>query len=97
MDHFRGELQFDAFSRFGIRFQVVNAVVRRSGSTLHWAIERPDDIVDAVPGVRPLVVESVFEAHGFEELAPELPGHDAGDVGDPGAAHDLATYHRYAF
>ena len=45
-----GELQFDAFSRTGIRAQVVNTIVRRSGSTLHWGIDRPADIVDAVPG-----------------------------------------------
>ena len=41
VEHFpSGELQFDAFSRSGIRAQVVNTVVRRSGSTLHWG-DRP--------------------------------------------------------
>jgi O-methyltransferase involved in polyketide biosynthesis len=36
-----GELQFDAFNTLGIRTQVTNSVVRRSGSTLHWAIDKP--------------------------------------------------------
>ncbi len=36
-----GELQFDAFSTFGIRTQVINSVVRRSGSTLHWGSTGP--------------------------------------------------------
>lgn len=97
VDHFdSGELQFDAFSRFGIRFQVVNAVVRRSGSTLHWAIERPDDIVGAVPGVRPLVVESVFEAHGFEELGWSYRVMTRVMSAIP-VLRTISTYHRYAF
>ena len=45
-----GELQFDAFNWLGIKAQVLNTVVRRSGSTLRWAINGPDDIVAAVPG-----------------------------------------------
>src|SRR6516162_6476570 len=36
-----GELQFDSFSTFGIRTQVINAVVRRSGSKLHWGSTGP--------------------------------------------------------
>lgn len=47
-----GELQFDAFSRLGIRAHWTNAVVRRAGATLHWGIDTSDDIVDEVPGVR---------------------------------------------
>lgn len=33
-----GELQFDAFNRLGIKSQWLNTVVRRSGSTLYWAL-----------------------------------------------------------
>lgn len=57
-----GEVQFDAFSRFGIRTQVLNSVVRRSGSTLHWGIDGPVDIIDEVPGVRLLAWLSVFDS-----------------------------------
>ena len=53
VDHFpSGELQFDAFNRLGIKSQWTNAVVRRSGATLHWGIDGPDDILEAVPGQR---------------------------------------------
>ncbi len=91
-----GELQFDAFSAFGIRFQVINGVVRRSGSTLHWAVDSAADIVDAVPGVRPLVVEPVFQAHGFEELnrSYRVVAKVMGKI--PGL-RTISTYHRYAF
>lgn len=87
-----GELQFDAFNTWGIRAQVTNAVVRRSGSRLSWAIDSPDDIIDAVPGVRLLAWLSVFEVDSFKHVARlyrvlgSLPG-----------LHGMATYHRYAF
>ena len=91
-----GELQFDAFSRFGIRFQLVNGVVRRSGSRLHWAIETAGDIIDAVPGVRALVVQPVFDEHGFDELGP---GYRliAGAMARTPVLRIMSTYHRYAF
>ena len=57
-----GELQFDAFNRLGIKSQWMNAVVRRSGSTLYWGINGPDDIIEAVPGVRLLAWESPFDS-----------------------------------
>lgn len=87
-----GELQFDAFNTWGIRAQFTNTIVRRSGSRLSWAIDSPDDIVDAVPGVRLLARMSAFEADGFQHVARvyrvlgSLPG-----------LHGMSTYHRYAF
>src|SRR5882757_1877258 len=47
-----GELQFDAFSRFGIRSQCTNSVVRRAGARWDWGINDPEEIGDAVPGTR---------------------------------------------
>ena len=47
-----GELQFDAFNSLGIRSQWSNSVVRRSGATLRWAVNGPDDILRNVPGTR---------------------------------------------
>lgn len=97
VSHFpSGELQFDAFSRLGIRLQKANVVVRRSGSTLHWPIETAADIVGAVPGVRPLVVESVFDAHDFAEygLGYRLLIEAMSKIP---ALHTISTYHRYAF
>ncbi len=67
-----GELQFDAFNTFGIRTQVINSVVRRSGSTLYWGIDGPADILDAVPGVRLLAWESVFDSDTFDLVPPAV-------------------------
>ncbi|OBJ56399.1 class I SAM-dependent methyltransferase, partial [Mycobacterium sp. 1423905.2] len=67
-----GELQFDAFNTFGIRIQVTNSVVRRSGSTLHWGINGPDDILDEVPGVRLLAWQSVFDSATFDFSPPAV-------------------------
>jgi O-methyltransferase involved in polyketide biosynthesis len=45
-----GELQFDAFNTFGIRTQWINAVVRRSGSKLHWGSTAPPTSSTLFPG-----------------------------------------------
>lgn len=97
VDRFRsGELQFDAFNTFGIRTQVTNSVVRRSGSTLHWGIDRPSDILDEVPGVRLLAWESVFDSDTFDQVSPAVRwlGRVMGRI--PGV-RTIAQYHRYAF
>lgn len=91
-----GELQFDAFSRFGIRTQWSNAVVRRSGATLYWGINRPDEIVAAVPGVRLLAWQSPFETASFRQVswAFRVLGRAMSGVR---ATKYMAQYHRYAF
>lgn len=57
-----GELQFDVFNRFAIRTQKINGAVRRSGSILRWGVDRPDEIVRAVPGLRLQSAMSVLDA-----------------------------------
>jgi hypothetical protein len=64
-----GELQFDAFSRFGIRTQWTNAVVRRSGATLYWGIDGQEDILGAVPGLRLLQWVSPFDSPTFADVS----------------------------
>jgi methyltransferase (TIGR00027 family) len=91
-----GELQFDAFSTLGIRTQVINSVVRRSGSTLRWGIDAPGDIVDAVPGVRLLVWESVFDSDTFDLVSPAVRWLGRVMAVVPGL-RTMAQYHRYAF
>jgi O-methyltransferase involved in polyketide biosynthesis len=91
-----GELQFDAFNTFGIRSQVINAVVRRSGSKLHWGIDGPSDIVDAIPGVRVLVWESVFDSDTFEMVSPVVRRFGRAMAAVP-AFRTMSQYHRYAF
>jgi O-methyltransferase involved in polyketide biosynthesis len=91
-----GELQFDAFNTLGIRTQVINAVVRRSGSKLRWGIDGPSDIVDAVPGVRVLVWESVFDSDTFEMVSPFVCWVGRAMAAVP-AFRTMSQYHRYAF
>ncbi|GFG53710.1 methyltransferase [Mycolicibacterium agri] len=91
-----GELQFDAFSRFGIKTQWTNSVVRRAGATLHWGIDGPDDILEAVPGLRLLQWMSVFDAPSFVGLP--WPYRLLGKVmSTTKSLHYMAQYHRYAF
>lgn len=91
-----GELQFDAFSRFGIRTQWSNAVVRKAGATLHWGINRPDEIIAAVPGVRLLAWQSPFETADFRQVS--LPFRlMARAMSALPATKYMAQYHRYAF
>jgi O-methyltransferase involved in polyketide biosynthesis len=91
-----GELPFDAFSQLGIRTQRINGVVRRSGSTLHWAINGQDDIVTAVPGLRPLRVMSVFDADTFTHVPPAYRVM-ARVMSLVPALKMMAQFHRYAF
>jgi O-methyltransferase involved in polyketide biosynthesis len=91
-----GELQFDTFNTFGIRTQVINAVVRRSGSKLHWAIDSPDDIVDVIPGVRLLAWESVFDSDTFDMVSPVVRWLGRVMAAVP-TLRTMAQYHRYAF
>lgn len=91
-----GELQFDAFNNFGIRTQWSNSVVRRSGSTLYWGIDGPDDILDAVPGVRLLAWESVFDSDTFDQVSAAVRWLGRAMAGVP-TLRNMAQYHRYAF
>jgi O-methyltransferase involved in polyketide biosynthesis len=91
-----GELQFDAFNTLGIKSQWMNAVVRRSGAKLHWAIDGPADVLDAVPGTRLLAWVSAIESDTFKKL----PGYYRLMVNVMSRVKVLrymAQYHRYAF
>jgi O-methyltransferase involved in polyketide biosynthesis len=97
VDHFgSGELQFDAFNWLGIKSQWLNSVVRRSGSRLSWAINGPDDIISAVPGVRLVAWERWFESYTFAQLprSARVMGKAMSLVD---AVANMAQYHRYAF
>ncbi|MGB7162749.1 MAG: class I SAM-dependent methyltransferase [Mycobacterium sp.] len=91
-----GELQFDAFSRLGIKSQWMNAVVRRAGATLFWGIDGPDVILQAVPGTRLLAWISTFDSDPFKRV-PAAYRVMARVMSWVPALRYMSQYHRYAF
>jgi methyltransferase (TIGR00027 family) len=91
-----GELQFDVFSRFGIRCQKINSVVRRSGSILYWGVDGPRDIVRRVPGVRLVEATSVFDAETFQQV-PRFYRLFGKLMSLVPSEKNMAQLHRYAF
>ena len=91
-----GELQFDAFNSLGIKSQWSNSVVRRSGATLHWAINAPDDILSAVPGTRLLAWVSPFDTEAFDLVRPAYRVL-ANVMSRLSVLRYMAQYHRYSF
>jgi O-methyltransferase involved in polyketide biosynthesis len=91
-----GELQFDAFNRLGIKSQWTNTVVRRSGATLHWGIDGPDDITEAIPGVRLLSWVSAIDGDAFATV-PWYYRLTLMAMRPVPALRYMAQYHRYAF
>jgi O-methyltransferase involved in polyketide biosynthesis len=91
-----GELQFDAFNRLGIKSQWSNTVVRRSGATLHWGIDGPDDILEAVPGLRLLSRVSALESDDFARV-PWYYRWTLNAMKVAPVLRYMAQYHRYAF
>jgi len=91
-----GELQTDFFNWLGIKSQKAQTLVRRSGSTLHWAVNDPEDILYSVPGVRLLTAVSFFEASTFRRTSAgfRLARRVVRVV--PSVRKAL-QYHRYAF
>src|SRR5271165_4199249 len=80
----------------GSSLKKTNPVVRRSGSTLYWAVNGPDDIVSAVPSVRLLAAISVFDAEKFKQAVGvyQLVGRVMSLV--PGVRM-ITQFHRDAF
>ena len=98
VEHFpSGELHFDVCNWLGIKLQKINPIVRRTGSTLHWAINEPNDILGAVPGVRLLAATAVFETEEFRQL-PSVSYRMLGKMmlAVP-TLRTVSQFHRYAF
>jgi len=97
VDRFRsGELQIDFYNWFGIRSQKMHTLVRRSGSTLYWAVNSPADILGRVPDTRLLNAVSLFDATTFSRASGQfrVAGRLARAVPTLRRTHQ---YHRYAF
>jgi O-methyltransferase involved in polyketide biosynthesis len=97
VDRFRsGELQIDFYNWFGIRSQKMHTLVRRSGSTLYWAVNRPADILGRVPDTRLLNAVSLFDATTSKRAS--APFRVAGRlVRAVPTLRRTHQYHRYAF
>lgn len=91
-----GELQFDAFNKFGIKAQWTNSVVTRSGAKLHWGINGPAEILAAVPRLRLLQWVSCFDSPTFDQVPTEFRVM-ARVMSLSKTLRYMAQYHRYAF
>ena len=91
-----GELQIDFYNWLGIRSQKTQTLVRRSGSTLHWAVNSPQDILDRVPGVRLLIDVTLFDASTFSRASATFRLAMRVIRVVPPVRTSL-QYHRYAF
>jgi O-methyltransferase involved in polyketide biosynthesis len=97
VDRFRsGELQIDFYNWLGIRSQKAHRLQRQSGSTLHWAVNSPADIIQRVSGVRLLAAATLFDASTFNR-APTGFRLASRVVRAVPPLRRMLQYHRYAF
>jgi O-methyltransferase involved in polyketide biosynthesis len=97
VDDFRsGELQIDFYNWLAIKSQKAHTLNRRSGSTLYWAVNSPQDIRDRVSGVRLLAAVSLFEASTFRRASAAFRVGNVVSRAVP-PLHRALQYHRYAF
>jgi O-methyltransferase involved in polyketide biosynthesis len=97
VDRFRsGELQIDFYNWLAIKSQKSHTLVRRSGSTLHWAVNSPQDILGRISGVRLLTAVSFFDATTFSRASAPFRLAGALTRAVPPLRRTL-QYHRYAF
>jgi O-methyltransferase involved in polyketide biosynthesis len=97
VDHFpHGTLAFDAFNRTGLWLQQRNAAVRRTGATLHWAVDDARELERAVPGLRCVDALSALYTPGAAALSRAIRVFAALVRPFP-ALRDLDVYYRYTF
>jgi hypothetical protein len=70
--------------------------LRRSGSTLHWGVDGPDEIIRTVPGVRLLCAVAVFDTDTFAQ-APRLNRTVGRLMSLVPTLAKMQQFHRYAF
>ena len=91
-----GELQVDFYNWLAIRSQKTHTLVRRTGSTLYWAVDSPQDILSRVPGVRLLIAVTLFDASTFRRASTGFR-LVKGLVRVVPPVRTALQYHRYAF
>src|SRR5882757_522522 len=97
VDRFRsGELQIDFYNWLTIRSQKTHKLQRQSGSTLHWAVNSPADVLSRVSGIRLLTAVTFFDATTFSRTSPAFRLARRLVRAVPPLRRTL-QYHRYAF
>jgi O-methyltransferase involved in polyketide biosynthesis len=91
-----GEIQMDFYNWLAIKSQRMQKLVRRSGSTLHWAVNTPDDVLGPVADLRLLAAVSMFDASTFGRSSNVFKAARRLARLAP-AARKALQYHRYAF
>lgn len=91
-----GELQIDFYNWLAVKTQKTQTLMRQTGSTLHWAVNGPQDILSRLPGVRLLAAVTFFDASTFNRAPAtfRLAGRLVTAI--PPLRRTL-QYHRYAF
>ncbi|GAA2420607.1 class I SAM-dependent methyltransferase [Mycolicibacterium llatzerense] len=92
-----GELHFDVCNWLGITLENFNPIVRRSRSTLHWAVNKPDSILDAVAGLRLLSAISIFDTGEFKHVPSGAYRALGRMMRTIPALRNAIQLHRYAF
>lgn len=91
-----GELQIDFYNWLGVKSQKTHRLQRQSGSTLHWAVNSPADILNQVSGLRLLTAVTFFDAPTFARV-PAGFRRGSALVRAIGPLRRMLQYHRYAF
>ncbi len=91
-----GELQIDFYNWLAVKSQRTHRLQRSSGSTLHWAVNRPEDILDRITGLRLLAAATFFDASTFSRVPPRFR-RSSGPLRAFSPLRKMFQYHRYAF
>lgn len=91
-----GELQIDFYNWVPIRSQKTQTLVRKTGSTLYWAVNSPQDILSNVPGTRLLASATLFDASTASRASKRFKVLGRAVRGVRPLRNAL-QYHRYGF
>lgn len=91
-----GEMQIDFYNWLAVRTQKTQILMRRTGSTLHWIVNGPDDVVGKVPELRLLTAATLFDAATSGRAAASFRVARRAVRAVPPLRRAL-QYHRYAF
>jgi len=91
-----GEVQIDFYNWLAVKSQRRQALVRATGSSLHWAVNSPAPVLRAVPGLRLLIATTLSGAVTLRRAA-RGPRAMARLMRILPPVRDALQYHRYAF